>query len=43
MIADLFVSHSSMGGFLNSLLAALIIDILYHLINSTNHITSRIN
>lgn len=43
MIADLLVPACSMGGFLNSFLAAFIIHILYHLINFTNKTTERIN
>lgn len=38
MIADGFVSNVSMGGFLNSLLAALIIAILQHLLRDTSKI-----
>lgn len=38
MIADGFVSGVSMGGFLNSLLAAFIIAILQHLLRDTNRI-----
>lgn len=38
MIADGFVSSVSMGGFLNSLLAAFIIAILQHLLRDTSKI-----
>jgi putative membrane protein len=37
MIADRFVSEVSMGGFLNSLLAAFIIVILQHLFREANN------
>lgn len=43
MIADLLVTNFYMGGFLNSLLAALIIDIFYHFINSINQKVYQIN
>ena len=38
MIADHFVTNISIGGFLNSLLAAFIIVILNHLIRDTNKV-----
>jgi putative membrane protein len=37
MIADHFVKNISMGGFLNSLLAAFIISILQHVLRDANH------
>lgn len=36
MLADHFVSGISMGGFLNSLIAAFVIAIIYHLLNDIN-------
>ena len=40
MIADHFVTNISMGGFLNSLLAAFIIVIFNHLFNNMNKVSS---
>jgi putative membrane protein len=42
MIADSFVSKVSMGGFLNSLLAAFIIVIFDHLLRGLNRAESRL-
>jgi putative membrane protein len=40
MISDSFVSGIRMGGFLNSLIAALIITIIYHLLKDNNKLSS---
>lgn len=37
MVADHFVTNISMGGFLNSLLAAFIISVLHHILRDANH------
>ncbi|MDF2802532.1 MAG: hypothetical protein K0S61_2435 [Anaerocolumna sp.] len=41
MLADLFVTNVTMGGFLNSLLAAFIIAVLQHLLRDSNKTSNR--